>query len=114
MKFRAGRVVDAYAAGGEAHLHALLDQDAGACRLGEAALGCNYAIDRPLGHPLIDEKIGGTFHLALGLALRPSEGRHRSAAHCDLIGDLRPGGRVEADGQVISENGRFLQSHWPL
>jgi aminopeptidase len=113
LVFRAGRVVDASAARGEEFLLALLDQDAGARVLGEVALGCNYAITRPTRNALLDEKIGGTFHVALGAAYPESGGRNRSGLHWDLVGDLRRGGRVEADGQVICRDGRFVRADWP-
>ncbi|MBL8799367.1 MAG: aminopeptidase [Planctomycetia bacterium] len=108
LVFRSGRVVEASAARGESQLLAMLDQDAGARVLGEAALGCNYAIDRLTGHPLLDEKVGGTFHLGLGASLPGGGGHNQSTLHWDLIGDLRRGGRVEADGQVMAENGHFI------
>lgn len=108
LVFRAGQVVTASASAGEEFLLGLLHQDEGARVLGEAALGCNYALTRPTGHPLLDEKIGGTFHLGLGAALPGGGGQNHSTLHWDLIGDLRQGGRVEADGQLISENGKFL------
>jgi aminopeptidase len=113
LAFRAGRVVDAAAARGEEFLIRMLDQDAGARVLGEVALGCNYAITRHTRNTLFDEKIGGTFHLALGASYPESGGRNSSGLHWDLVGDLRRGGRVEADGQTISANGCFLRSEWP-
>jgi aminopeptidase len=78
----------------------------GARQIGEVALGCNYAITHSMAHPLLDEKTGGTFHIALGAA-------NRAGTHLDLIADLRKGGHVFADGQCISINGRFLDSTWP-
>ncbi len=113
LVFRAGRVVDASAGRGEDFLIALLDQDAGARVLGEIALGCNYALPGPTRNPLLDEKIGGTFHIALGAAHPASGGRNRSVLHWDLVGDLRPGGRVELDGRPVSVGGRFCSADWP-
>jgi aminopeptidase len=113
LRFRAGRVVEASAENGEAFLISMLDQDAGARILGEAALGCNYAITRHTRNTLFDEKIGGTFHLALGASYPESGGKNQSALHWDMVGDLRRGGRVEADGKVISANGRFGNTEWP-
>jgi aminopeptidase len=108
LVFRGGRVVEATAATGEECLHELVNQDEGSRVLGEAALGCNYAISRPLGHPLLDEKIGGTFHLGLGASLPGGGGHNRSTLHWDLIGDLRRGGHLEADGKVFGANGQFF------
>ena len=98
---------------GEDFLIRMLDQDAGARVLGEVALGCNYAVTRHTRNTLFDEKIGGTFHVALGAAYPESGGINRSGLHWDLVGDLRSGGRVEADGRLISLNGRFLDRSWP-
>jgi aminopeptidase len=113
LRFRAGRVVEASAEQGEEFLIRMLDQDDGSRVLGEAALGCNYAITRHTRNTLFDEKIGGTFHLALGTSYPESGGRNQSGLHWDMVGDLRQGGRVEADGRLISENGRFVDPSWP-
>ena len=113
LTFRAGRVVDASAAKGEEFLLRMLDQDAGARVLGEVAIGCNYAITRHTRNTLFDEKIGGTFHVALGSSYPESGGKNQSGLHWDMVCDLRPGGRIEADGRVISERGRFLKGEWP-
>jgi aminopeptidase len=113
LEFRGGRVVDASAAQGEAFLTAMLDQDPGARVLGEIALGTNYAIRRYTKNTLFDEKIGGTFHAALGAAYPETGGLNESALHWDMVCDLHEGGRVFADGTLISENGRFLDPSWP-
>lgn len=113
LEFRAGRVMEASAAKGEDYLLRLLDQDAGARILGEVALGCNYAITRHTRNTLFDEKIGGTFHVALGASYPESGGRNQSGLHWDMVGELRQGGRVEADGRLLSDNGRFLDPQWP-
>ncbi|HEV8062236.1 MAG TPA: aminopeptidase [Gemmataceae bacterium] len=113
LVFREGRVVEASAARGEEYLLGLLDQDPGARILGEVALGCNYAIARPTRNALFDEKIGGTFHVALGASYPATGGRNTSSLHWDLICDLREGGVIEADGAVISRNGRFVEAAWP-
>ena len=66
LKFEAGKVVDASAERGEEFLIALLDTDDGARTLGELGIGTNYGIDRGTREVLLDEKIGGTVHLAFG------------------------------------------------
>ena len=35
-------------------------------------------------------------------------GRDESMAHWDLVRDLRPGGRLSADGERTQENGAFV------
>lgn len=113
LTFRAGKVVDATAAKGEAVLHKMLSQDKGARTLGEIAIGTNYAIRNYTKNTLFDEKIGGTFHAALGAAYPESGGKNSSALHWDMVCDLRSGGRIEVDGEEISRNGRFREAQWP-
>lgn len=113
LKFRAGKVVEATAAKGEDFLIKMLDQDKGARILGELAIGTNYEITKYTKNTLFDEKIGGTFHAAVGAAYPETGGKNNSALHWDMVCDLRHGGRIEADGKLISKNGRFTNASWP-
>ncbi|MEO2020753.1 MAG: aminopeptidase [Pirellulaceae bacterium] len=113
LVFEAGKVVQASASKGEPFLHSMLDQDPGARILGEIAIGTNYAITQYTKNTLFDEKIGGTFHAALGAAYPESGGINESALHWDMVCDLRDGGQIFVDGELISENGRFLATDWP-
>jgi aminopeptidase len=113
LRFKAGRVVDASASKGEDFLIKMLDQDPGARVLGEIAIGTNYSIQEYTRNTLFDEKIGGTFHAAVGAAYPESGGKNESGLHWDMVCDLRNGGTIEADGKVISRNGRFTQASWP-
>jgi aminopeptidase len=107
MELRDGEVVSARAEEGDEHLQAALATDPGARRLGELGIGTNAGIDRPVGAILFDEKIGGTVHLAIGRSYPETGGENTSAVHWDLICDLRRGGRITADGEVVQEDGRF-------
>jgi aminopeptidase len=107
LELRDGEVVGASAAVGDAYLQRALATDEGARFLGEIGIGTNFGIGRPTGTILFDEKIGGTVHLALGRSYPETGGKNRSALHWDLICDLRAGGRLTADGEVVQENGRF-------
>ena len=107
LEFREGRVVSARAERGDGYLQAALATDPGARFLGEIGIGTNFGIDRPIGAILFDEKIGGTVHLALGRSYPESGGTNESALHWDLICDLRQGGTLTADGEVILEGGNF-------
>jgi aminopeptidase len=107
LELRDGEVVGASATIGDAYLQRALATDDGARFLGEIGIGTNFGIARPTGTILFDEKIGGTVHLALGRSYPETGGKNRSALHWDLICDLRAGGRLTADGEVVQENGRF-------
>jgi aminopeptidase len=108
LKFEAGKIVDASAERGEEFLIAQLDTDEGARTLGELGIGTNYGIDRGTREVLLDEKIGGTIHMAFGQAYPESGGTNKSAVHTDLVCDLRLGGKLEVDGVVMQENGKFI------
>ena len=109
LEFADGRVVTARADTGEEYLQRALETDGGAKFLGELGIGTNFGIDRPTGTILFDEKIGGTVHLALGRSYPETGGKNASALHWDLICDLRAGGRLTADGDVLMLDGRFAR-----
>jgi len=111
--FKHGKVVDAKAEKGEDFLIKMLDQDDGARILGEIALGCNYSVTKFTRNTLFDEKIGGTFHAAVGAAYPETGGNNQSGLHWDMVCDLREGGTVTVDGEVISRDGRFVKREWP-
>lgn len=108
LTLRDGVVADARADAGEDDLLAALETDAGSRRFGEFGVGCNEGITRHLHNVLFDEKMAGTVHLALGEGFPFLGGRNRSAVHWDLVKDLRAGGRLYADGELLQENGRWL------
>jgi aminopeptidase len=109
LTFDGGKVVAASAERGEDYLEATLNSDAGARFLGELGIGTNAGIDRATGSILLDEKIAGTVHLALGRSYLETGGTNTSAVHWDLICDLRDAGRLSADGQMVNENGKFVE-----
>jgi aminopeptidase len=104
LTFENGEVKAATAARGQDYLDAALASDAGARFLGELGIGTNTGIDRATGSILLDEKIAGTVHLALGRSYPETGGVNRSSLHWDLICDLRQGGRLTADGEPVSLN----------
>jgi aminopeptidase len=108
LRFEEGVVVEASAARNEAYLLAALDTDDGARRLGEVAIGTNFDMTRFTGQILLDEKIGGTAHVALGAGYPDTGSNNRSAIHWDLICDLRQSGRIEADGELVMVDGRLV------
>ena len=107
LVFEGGEVVKATAESGERFLLETLDTDDGARRLGELGIGCNPAIQRYTRNVGFDEKIGGTVHLAVGSSYTVNGGKNVSAVHWDIVKDLRRGGRLYADGELVQEDGTW-------
>jgi aminopeptidase len=107
LRFENGVVVEAQAAQGQAFLEKMLSLDAGACRLGEFAFGNNHQINRSTRNILLDEKMGGTLHLALGESFPATGGVNRSLLHWDMICDLRTGSEVHVDNELFCKDGVF-------
>lgn len=117
LRFKDGRVVDASAKKNEDYLIRMLDQDQGARNLGEIAIGTNYSITEFVKNTLFDEKLGGTFHAAVGAGYPESGNSNQSGLHWDMVCDLRPrkardgsdvpGGTIAADGVVFHKDGTF-------
>ena len=107
LEFKDGKVIKATADKNENYLLKKLDTDAGARYLGEFAIGTNESIDRFTGKILFDEKIGGSFHIALGHGYPDSKSQNDSDIHWDMICDLRNGGAITVDGELFYQNGKF-------
>jgi aminopeptidase len=108
LRFEGGRVVDASADTNEEFLIETLDSDDGARRLGELGVGCNPGITRYMRNTLFDEKIDCTVHLAVGNGFPNLGGKNESGLHWDIVKDLRDGGRIYLDGELVQEGGRWL------
>jgi aminopeptidase len=108
MRYEGGRVVEASATSNEEALFAALDRDEGARVLGEFGIGCNPGIQRHMKNTLFDEKMDGTIHLAVGAGIPFAGGKNQSATHWDMVKDLRRGGRIECDGEVVQQDGKWL------
>ena len=77
-------------------------------RIGELGVGCNPGITRYMRNVYFDEKLDGTVHIALGFGFPDIGGTNESAVHWDMVCDLRKGGRITVDGDVLMENGKLL------
>jgi aminopeptidase len=110
LRFEHGRVVAAEAASGQEYLRQMLAMDDGASVLGEFAIGTNYAVKQFTKQILFDEKIGGTCHMAVGAGYPDTGSTNTSALHWDMVCDLRSAGEIQADGEPIFRDGRFLPS----
>ncbi|MBX7246712.1 MAG: aminopeptidase [Candidatus Sumerlaeaceae bacterium] len=113
LSFENGKVVEARGAdnGQTKRLNKVLDQDAGARYVGEWSLGFHPHILEPMRDILFDEKIAGSFHMALGRCYEMADNGNKSALHWDMVCIQRPdygGGEVYFDGKLIRKNGLFV------
>ncbi len=108
LTFEQGKVIQAKAETNQDFLLKMLDSDEGARYIGEFAIGTNFNIDRFIGHILFDEKIGGTFHMALGAGYPETGSLNKSIIHWDMICDLREDSEITVDGELVYKNGDFV------
>jgi aminopeptidase len=111
LEFEKGKVVKA-TCNHTKRLNEILDQDRGARSVGEFAIGVNPHITMPMKDTLFDEKIAGSFHMALGNAYEDeADNGNRSQIHWDLVVIQTPkfgGGEMLFDGKPVRRNGRFV------
>jgi aminopeptidase len=107
LRFEQGKVVAATAEKNEEFLLKMINADEGARYVGEFAIGTNFQINRFTRNILFDEKIGGTFHMALGAGYPETGSRNTSAIHWDMICDISQDSEVLVDGEVFYRNGAF-------
>jgi aminopeptidase len=107
LVFENGKVVKASAVKGDDLLQQILKVE-GANRIGEVAIGTNFAINKFTKNMLFDEKMGGTIHVALGNAYPESGGVNVSSIHWDILKDMKNDGEMYADGKLFYKKGKFL------
>ena len=108
LTFTNGKVAKAKADKNQAFLLEMCDSDPGARYLGEFAIGTNYEIDHFSRNILFDEKLGGTFHMALGSGYPETGSKNKSMIHWDMICGMKDDSEIVLDGEVIYKNGKFI------
>jgi aminopeptidase len=108
LEFEHGIIVKATAEKNQEFLIKILDTDEGARFVGEFGIGTNYGISRFTKNILYDEKIGGTFHLALGNGFPEAGGRNESSIHWDLITDAATETEMRVDEELFYKDGKFI------
>ncbi len=106
--FEGGKVVKATAEKNEDFLLKTLDTDAGSRYVGEFAIGTNKGISRFTRQILFDEKISGSFHMAAGAGYPETGSKNESAIHWDMICDMRDGGEIWVDDELLYKDGGFV------
>jgi len=108
LTFKDGRVETWRATKNQDFLESMLHTDEGARYLGEFGIGTNEALQSLTRNILLDEKIGGTIHLALGAGYPDTGSGNRSAIHWDMLVEMRRDSEIRVDGQTVYRNGGFL------
>jgi len=108
LKWEKGKLVSATSTTNQDFLQSIIRTDFGASRIGEFAFGTNPHVDHFCNDILIDEKMGGTIHIALGRSYPSCGGDNQSAIHWDIIKDTRQSSQIYLDNRLIFENGKML------
>lgn len=108
LRWEQGKLVEATSSNNQDFLRSVLNTDAGASLIGEFAIGTNPEVNYFCKDILIDEKIGGTIHIALGRAYPKVGGTNQSAIHWDIIKDMRQEGEIYLDDELVFRNGKVL------
>jgi aminopeptidase len=108
LTFKAGQVQTWKASKNQGFLESMLRTDEGARYLGEFGIGTNDALQHLTRNILLDEKIGGTIHLALGAGYPDTGSHNRSAIHWDMLVEMRRDSEIRVDGEVVYRNGAFV------
>ncbi|MEM2123028.1 MAG: aminopeptidase [Candidatus Bathyarchaeia archaeon] len=106
IRFRRGRIIDFEADEGAGNFKAFLYANTGdKDRIAEFGIGCNPGAEYTGGSIIVDEKIYGTIHVAIGSNTGSYHGKNKASSHLDMIKDMR-GGVVEADNLEIMRDGK--------
>ncbi|GJQ34314.1 MAG: aminopeptidase [Anaerolineaceae bacterium] len=108
LTFSNGKVASANAEKNLDFLLKTLDSDERSRYIGEFAIGTNFDIQKFTGNILFDEKIGGSFHMALGNGYPETGSKNKSVIHWDMICDLRTDSEILVDGELFYKNGQFV------
>lgn len=104
LRFSNGKIIEAKATKNEEFLKKMISVDENASYVGEFGIGCNPKVDKFTKNLGFDEKIGGTIHLALGMAYKENGGGNDSGIHWDIVKDMHKA-KIVLDGKVVQENG---------
>jgi len=112
LVFKNGKVADASCEqGSNDKLNDILNRDEGSRFIGEFAIGLNPHVVKPMLNILFDEKIAGSFHLALGQCYDESPNGNNSQIHWDMVciqTSEYGGGEMYFDDVLIRKDGRFV------
>ena len=74
-------------------------------RIAELGIGTNPAA-KPIGETIVDEKIFGSIHIAIGNNTGAYHGKNKASSHLDMIKIMKGvNGRLYVDGKLIMDDG---------
>jgi aminopeptidase len=109
LVFEDGRVVEYEASEGCEVFTRFLEANTGdKDRIAELGIGCNPGAEYTGGSIIVDEKIYGTLHIAIGSNTGAYHGKNKASSHLDLIKDMEKG-TLLADGKIIMHHGKPVE-----
>lgn len=106
LKFKGGRVVEYEARKGKENFAKFLDANTGEKdRIAELGIGANRGAEYTGGCIIIDEKIFGTLHVAIGNNTGAYHGKNRASSHLDFIKHME-NGQLFVDGKLVMDEGK--------
>lgn len=112
LEFKNGKIIKGTSLANNDKFQKILDIDSGSRYMGEFALGVNPYITHPILDILFDEKICGSFHMAIGNSYEDETNNGNvSSIHWDLVKIQTPkmgGGEIWFDNKLIRKDGLFV------
>ena len=112
LEFKDGKIVEGHSMINDDKFQKILNIDEGSRYMGEFALGVNPFVTQPMLDILFDEKISGSFHMAIGNSYEDETNNgNKSAIHWDLVqmqDAEHGGGEIFFDEVLVRKNGRFV------
>ena len=105
--FEKGKVVDYGASKHRDYLTKFFAENTGEVRrIAELGIGCNSKAEFTNGYIIVDEKIKGTLHIAIGWNIGYG-GKNNASSHLDFIKPMYKG-RMYADGVLVMDKGKLV------
>lgn len=112
LEFENGKIIKGKSLVNDDKFQKMLDTDEGSRFIGEFALGVNPYITHPILDILFDEKICGSFHMAIGNSYEDETNNGNvSTIHWDLVKiqtKEEGGGEIWFDNRLIRKDGMFV------
>jgi len=106
LTFRRGKVVDYRAESGLENFTKFLKANTGEKdRIAELGIGTNPGAEYTGGSIIVDEKIFGTIHIAIGNNRGAYHGRNKASSHLDMIKDMKRG-QVFVENKIVMNKGK--------